>query len=67
MSSVEVLEGDRDAQDILSVNLTRAVQPSVDVAAHVVAESDRSSPDTMAEALGRLHDMGLFRATSQTD
>jgi len=60
VSSVEVLEEDWDKQDILSVNLTRAVQLSVDIAAHLVAESDRPSPDTMAEAFGRLHDMGLL-------
>jgi Protein of unknown function DUF86. len=60
LSSVEALEEDWDTQDILSVNLTRAVQLSVDIGAHIVAESDQPSPDTMAEAFGRLHDMGLL-------
>ena len=42
------------------MNLTRTVQLNVDIGAHIVAESDRPSPDTMVEAFGRLHDMGLL-------
>lgn len=60
VSSVEELEKDWDTQDILSVNLTRAVQLSVDIGAHLVAASEQPSPDTMAEAFGRLRDMGLL-------
>jgi len=60
VSSVEELEEDWDTQDILSVNLTRAVQLSVDIGAHLVAASEQPSPDTMAEAFGRLRDMGLL-------
>lgn len=60
VSTVEALRDDWDTQDILSVNLTRAVQICVDVAAHLVAETDRPSPDTMAEAFDHLHDMGVL-------
>jgi len=60
VSSVKTLEEDWDTQDILSVNLARAVQLSVDIGAHIVAESEQPSPDTMAEAFARLHDMGFL-------
>jgi uncharacterized protein YutE (UPF0331/DUF86 family) len=62
-STVDELEADWDRQDILSVNLTRAVQLCVDIAAHFVAETDQPSPNTMAEAFDRLRDMGLLSAS----
>jgi len=60
VATVEELQEDWDTQDILSVNLTRAVQLCVDIAAHLVAETDRPSPDTMAGAFDHLHDMGVL-------
>jgi len=36
-SSVKELEADVDLQDIITLNLTRAVQLSVDIAAHWIA------------------------------
>lgn len=59
VSTVEELENDRDTQDILSVNLTRAVQVCVDIAAHLVAETNRPSPDTMAGAFDQLREAAL--------
>lgn len=56
-ASVEALRSDPDLQDIVSVNLERAVQVCVDIAAHIVAESSQPPPTTMAggfEALARL-------------
>jgi uncharacterized protein YutE (UPF0331/DUF86 family) len=44
----ETLTGDYDVQDILTLNLARAVQLCVDIAMHVVASSEESPPDTMA-------------------
>jgi hypothetical protein len=44
----EVLLTDWDLQDILSLNLMRAVHLCVDVAAHVIASLDAPPPDTMA-------------------
>ncbi len=61
VSTVEDLEQDWDTQDILTVNLTRAVQLCVDVAAHLIAETDRPSPETMAKAFDHLQEMGSFR------
>lgn len=62
VATVDDLEADWDTQDILSVNLTRAVQLCVDIAAHLIAETNHPSPDTMAASFDRLHDMGLLPA-----
>lgn len=48
-SSVDQLVRDPDVQDIIALNLQRAVQLSVDVAAHLIAETDAAPPSTMAE------------------
>lgn len=62
VGSVEELERDLDRQDIITVNLTRAVQLCVDIAAHLISEDDGTPPDTMAEGFDRLHDMGVLPA-----
>lgn len=46
-----------DLQDIIALNLQRAVQLSVDVASHLIGDMDIAPPSTMAEhfdALNRL-------------
>ena len=48
------LQTDYDLQDIVSINLERAVQTCVDIAAHVISETEASPPDTMAESFNRL-------------
>jgi uncharacterized protein YutE (UPF0331/DUF86 family) len=48
-SSADQLLRDPDAQDIIALNLQRAVQLSVDVASHLIAETDAVPPSTMAE------------------
>ena len=48
-SSVDQLVRDPDIQDIIALNLQRAIQLSVDVAAHLIAETDAAPPSTMAE------------------
>lgn len=47
--SVDQLVRDPDLQDIIALNLQRAVQLSVDIAAHLIAETDAVPPTTMAE------------------
>lgn len=42
------LLSDADLQDIIALNITRAVQLCVDIAAHIVAETDQQVPDTMS-------------------
>ena len=44
------LKGDYDSQDIISVNLERAVQICVDIAIHIASDFPKESPKTMADA-----------------
>lgn len=41
---------DLDAQDVVILNLTRAVQLSVDIATHLLATTNQPPPATMSEA-----------------
>jgi len=59
-AAAETLASDLDAQDIVSLNLTRAVQLSVDVAAHLIASREIPAPDTMGQAFDALADAGLI-------
>jgi uncharacterized protein YutE (UPF0331/DUF86 family) len=43
------LARDLDAQDIVALNLTRAVQLCVDIGAHLLAARDTAAPGTMGE------------------
>lgn len=58
--SAQQLKDDYDLQDIISVNLERATQISVDLAAHIIADSERKVPDTMAETIRKLPEMGII-------
>ena len=53
-SSVEQLIADPDVQDILVLNLTRAVQLCVDIGSHVISESDELAPATMGDVFSTL-------------
>lgn len=62
-ANATLLANDVDAQDILSLNLTRAVQLSVDIAAHWVAgHAELAAPATMGEAFARLAEGKLIDA-----
>lgn len=56
----EQLAGDFDLQDIVALNLTRAVQLSVDVATHIVAGLELTAPGTMGESFDRLAQVKLI-------
>lgn len=58
VDSADALMESIDAQDILTLNLTRAVQLCADVAVHVLARGDRSPPASMGDAM-----MGLASAS----
>jgi len=58
--TAEVLTTDPDLQDIVALNLTRAVQLCVDVAAHLIADTDEPAPATMGEAFDRLVTMKIL-------
>jgi len=59
-ATVEVLQSDFDAQDIISVNIQRAVQISVDIAAHILTEQLHEQASTMAETFLALSKHGLL-------
>lgn len=54
--TAEDLRKNFDLQDIISVNLERSVQVSVDLASHLLAERNGRTPTTMAESFILLAD-----------
>ena len=58
--SVDALLEDYDAQDILALNLTRAVQVCVDIGASMASTLEFSPPDTMGELFDRLSEVGVI-------
>jgi len=61
--SVEVLASDFDAQDIVSLNLTRAVQLSIDIGSHLIACTDYPPPATMGQVFDVMNKAGFIEAT----
>lgn len=59
-TTVAELQGDADRQDIIALNLTRAVQLCVDVATLVIADSDEPAPQTMGQAFDVLARLGTI-------
>ncbi|HIJ23212.1 MAG: DUF86 domain-containing protein [Gammaproteobacteria bacterium] len=57
---LDVLEESLDHQDIVALNLTRAVQLSVDIAAHFIASHSMPPPQTMGEAFLQLQTGGIL-------
>jgi len=53
-ATVEELKSNADLQDIISVNLTRAVQIAVDIATHILASKEGPAPDSMGQAFRQL-------------
>lgn len=60
--NVETLERDIDLQDVLVLNLSRAVQICVDLASHLLSGLDLPPPNTMGEAFDRLAQAGIIDA-----
>lgn len=56
------LADDFDLQDIVTLNLTRAVQMAVDIGAHIAASQNQPGPATMAETFEQLYRMGVINA-----
>ncbi len=52
--SAKALSEDYDAQDIVSVNLQRAIQICVDLGGHLVSQRGWTAPSTMAETFTTL-------------
>ena len=58
--SAEDLADDYDRQDIIAVNLERAIQACVDIAAHLTAAGDRAIPGAMREQFPALVQEGVL-------
>ena len=58
--SADHLTQNPDLQDIIALNLQRAVQLSVDLAAHLIAETDAPPPSTMAENFDVLKNLQII-------
>ncbi|NMW21500.1 MAG: DUF86 domain-containing protein [Chlorobiaceae bacterium] len=58
--NADALGNDYDAQDILSLNLTRAVQMCVDIGTHLVADSEFPPPATMGKTFDILCEAGII-------
>lgn len=59
-NSLDALKKDYDAQDIITLNLSRAVQMCVDIGAHLLAESKQASPGTMGGTFESLCEAGII-------
>lgn len=63
-SDVDRLIQDPDIQDILVLNLTRAVQLCVDIGSHVISASEASAPATMGDVFSTLEKLEVIASTT---
>ena len=59
-ADASTLAADIDLQDIISLNLSRAVQISVDIGAHLIAGMEVPPPDTMGQTFDLLAQEGVL-------
>ena len=59
-ASAEELSSCYDAQDIICLNLERAVRACVDIAAHIVSDTECTLPDSMAGTFDALERQGVL-------
>jgi uncharacterized protein YutE (UPF0331/DUF86 family) len=59
-STPAVLLEDNDLQDIICINLERAVQLCVDIASHIIAESEMTVPGTMGDTFEQIRRLDLI-------
>lgn len=59
-TNADTLAKDIDAQDILALNLTRAVQICVDIGAHLISETELPLPGTMGQTFDALSKAGMI-------
>ncbi len=53
-----------DLQDILVLNLTRAVQLCVDIGSHIIGASGQDAPATMGDIFTTLNKLGMITPTT---
>lgn len=59
-ANAEILLANFDLQDIIALNLSRAIQLCVDIGAHMVAGMDVPPPDTMGQTFDILEQAGVL-------
>ena len=62
-AEADTLMTDYDLQDLVSLNLSRAIQLCVDIGAHLISGTDQAPPDTMGQTFDRLEQTGLLTKT----
>jgi uncharacterized protein YutE (UPF0331/DUF86 family) len=62
-SEAQTLIEDIDLQDILALNLSRAVQICVDIGTHLIASMEVPPPDTMGQTFDALAGAGILSET----
>ena len=65
-TSAEALANDLDVQDILVLNLTRAVQLCVDIGSHLLSTTNEPAPTSMGETFDALQRCGLLSLETAT-
>jgi uncharacterized protein YutE (UPF0331/DUF86 family) len=63
-ASLTKLESDLDLQDIIVLNLSRAVQICVDIGTHVLSSTESRSPGSMGEVFDALARTGAISGTT---
>lgn len=58
--SLSILQKDIDLQDIIAINLERAVQQCVDIALNILSYRELPVPSTMSEAFDELLQIGII-------
>ncbi|NTU68319.1 MAG: DUF86 domain-containing protein [Chlorobiaceae bacterium] len=64
--NIDELVSDFDTQDILTLNLSRAIQICVDIGMHLLADTEYPSPETMGSTFDILCQMGVIRSDLAT-
>ena len=59
-NNAEILVNDVDLQDIIALNLSRAVQLSVDISAHLISELNLAVPNTMGKVFDTLSEAHII-------
>lgn len=59
-ANAEELAKDYDAQDIIALNLTRAIQLCVDIGTHLIASTELPPPNTMGQVFDTLDNAGVI-------
>jgi len=63
-ASVDLLIADFDLQDIIVLNLGRAIQTCVDIGLHIISDLEVPVPETMAQTFETLKAAGLLDANT---